>query len=173
MLLARAHFKQVQTNNNSNQHSKPSLRPFAGLSFKTENISVDRIPLPKGWEMISNTIDGKEEIFFRNFENDQNTRQDPRIPIKVHLEELHCQLTTEMISRLNNPSAYNPVIKFLPVFDSKSNVQKKLEMIDMVKYHMVKYFSFTINPLYKKSLKISCFRLNDPLRIFEIHFLSS
>ena len=113
MLLARAHFKQVQTNNNSNQHSKPSLRPFAGLSFKTENISVDRIPLPKGWEMISNTIDGKEEIFFRNFENDQNTRQDPRIPIKVHLEELHCQLTTEMISRLNNPSAYNPVNKFI------------------------------------------------------------
>ena len=94
----QAHFKLVQP-------SKP------GLSFKTQQIPVDRIPMPKNWEVIKLKIDLNEETFFKNIGTNENTRQDPRLPIKTHLEELHVQLTAEMISRINNPSAFNPVSK--------------------------------------------------------------
>ena len=104
-----AHFKLVQTMNGQKKVLEPENRQFTGLSFKTQEIAVERVPMPKYWEMVINKIDGIEETYFRNSETCQNTRQDPRIPIKTHLEELHCQLTTEMISRINNPSAFNPV----------------------------------------------------------------
>jgi len=115
MFQARqAHFNLVKTQRPSNGEGAHSGVIAAGtlssgLSFKTQDIPLERIPLPRMWELVTNMIDGKEEVYFRNAETSQNTRHDPRIPIKMHFEELHCQLTAEMISRINNPSAFNPV----------------------------------------------------------------
>ena len=110
MFQAREAQKQIQNGSNGQKRIRePENRQFTGLSFKTQDIPVERIPLPKNWEIVKTEIDGKDETYFRNSESGQNTRQDPRLPIKTHLEELHCQMTTEMISRINNPSAFNPV----------------------------------------------------------------
>jgi len=109
MIQAREAQKLIQNSNGQKKVLEHEPRQFSGLSFKTQDIPVERIPMPKNWEMVKTEIDGKEETYFTNNETGQNTRQDPRVPIKTHLEEQHCQLTTEMISRINNPSAFNPV----------------------------------------------------------------
>jgi hypothetical protein len=77
-----------------------------GLSFKKANFLLDRIPLPTEWEEVELEIDGSIERIYENRNSNIKTRTDPRISIKTHLEELHVTYTAEMISRINNPTAF-------------------------------------------------------------------
>ena len=63
----------------------------------------------KEWEEIELEIDGNCEKIYQNRNSNIKTRTDPRISIKTHLEELHVNYTAEMISRINNPTAYTTV----------------------------------------------------------------
>ena len=65
----------------------------------------------KEWEQIDMEIDGNLERIYQNCRTGYKTRTDPRISIKTHLEDLHVSLTAEMISRINNPTAFNQVCK--------------------------------------------------------------
>ena len=61
------------------------------------------------WEQIEIEIDGEIDVIYQHRTSNIKTRTDPRISIKTHLEELHVTLTAEMISRINNPTAYTQV----------------------------------------------------------------
>lgn len=78
----------------------------SGLSFKRVAIPMEKVPLPKEWEQIEIEIDGEIDVIYQHRTSNIKTRTDPRISIKTHLEELHVTLTAEMISRINNPTAF-------------------------------------------------------------------
>lgn len=99
----KAHFDSTTNNKTPPMEEKRTH----GLSFKRANFSLDRIPLPKEWEQIDMEIDGNLERIYQNCRTGYKTRTDPRISIKTHLEDLHVSLTAEMISRINNPTAFN------------------------------------------------------------------
>ena len=61
------------------------------------------------WEQIEIEIDGEIDVIYQHRTSNIKTRTDPRISIKTHLEELHVTLTAEMISRINNPTAFTQV----------------------------------------------------------------
>lgn len=99
----KAHFDSTTNNKTPPMEEKRTH----GLSFKRANFSLDRIPLPQEWEQIDMEIDGNLERIYQNGRTGYKTRTDPRISIKTHLEDLHVSLTAEMISRINNPTAFN------------------------------------------------------------------
>lgn len=95
---ARASLKKIVSDSSNQSFARR-------LSFKTQDIPLERIPLPKHWLKKVLVIDDVVEIYFHNTQSNLNTRNDPRMPIKEHLEELHVTLTAQMISLINNSCA--------------------------------------------------------------------